>query len=153
MGTVRQITDEIYQADIDFVRAKEYSGIGITHIVGMTKDDGNVSDIPYLRILKDDQEIVTMEETDQVIKFALECLLAGGKLLIHCTAGKNRSGSIIVLIRAIVEGREFDDVAAEMHDKFMKENPSHNWWPYEHLTIAYKDYLAQKYQYKQRIIS
>ena len=77
--------------------------LGITHVINcaegevQTGQDYYDDDITYMGFeAADEEDYYIMQHFDEVYKLIEEARVSGGKVLIHCIAGVNRSGALTV---------------------------------------------------------
>jgi protein-tyrosine phosphatase len=91
-----KITDEIYQGNFESAKNKEYLlTLGITHILVAGKlEKCHPHDFVYRTYDIDDLYTENiMKYFEDGYKFIDECIIKGGRILIHCAAGISRSST------------------------------------------------------------
>ena len=108
-----QLLDHLYLgAEDDATNVKNLKELGITHIINCaesyiaTGEDFYGKEIKYMGFEgEDDDDYDILQHFEVVTSFIDEARLAGGKVLIHCIMGINRSGALalayIMMLRNI----------------------------------------------------
>lgn len=132
--------NQISQGDREYAENnwREYGAIlGLNHQGEAKGIDRNV--VLYLHKPVADEATPTQLDIQEWVDFGLEALKSGRNLLCHCEAGQNRSLIVSSLIQSRFERRSWWSVVEEYHAELLKEEPPHNWWPYEHwYEVIYK---------------
>lgn len=131
-----RVDAEYYYQDHDFV-----IGVCPTPAIGILT--------PYLSHGVRDEDTPTQADIDMWVEFMKKNDLGyGRRVIVHCEAGQNRSSIVAALAITVffcshdrpIE-QVWDEVVARLHDEFIKCDPPHNWWPYDHWDKAVREWL------------
>lgn len=139
---VRHHHNQISQGDREYAENnwREYGAIlGLNHQGEAHGIDRGI--VSHLHRPVADEDTPTQEDLRQWTDFGRDALKNGKRLLCYCEAGQNRSAIISALLQAVWERRPYWDVAKEYHDRFLAEDPPHNWWPYKHWQESIDEWL------------
>lgn len=139
----RDLSTLITQGDKEYAEANwgQFSAV-----ISLNEDGASVG-CEYLHRPVKDEDAPSLADIACWVSYALQRMGEGKRVLVNCQAGQNRSLTIGLLILSVFEGRKYQDVLNEWHDKLIRESPPHNWWPYQHWSEAIS--LWQKVQVEQ----
>lgn len=154
MIRVREVHRKIFQCSREYAEAhgNEYKavlGVCPTAVEGLT--------VPYFCHGVRDEDTPTFEDIEKWVGFMMPHLVKWKHegdwpedyekypgVLVHCEAGQNRSTIVASLLAVIEPNRgttDWDKFVGEVHDRFLKCDPPHNWMPYEHWDKVIRVYL------------
>jgi hypothetical protein len=112
------------------------SGLRITHILNisdiipnyyedLTNPEGDKLQFKYLRIAIPDCGSIRLKEYIPVVfSFIDEALSSGGRILVHCFAGKSRSASFVIAYLMKTQGLNFNDALIYVQDRRQVVEPN-----------------------------
>lgn len=65
------------------------------HVEGIGSDERKMKNVNYLHLTVEDYHAPTVEEIDSTVKFIENEIKANRPVLVHCAAGKGRTGTIL----------------------------------------------------------
>lgn len=121
---MNRITDQLWMGDIQDVRTRSLTNIGIDHVitvcqdsvadnVGCDYDHFNMSDGPEEGIVGGDS---SFELFEAAVDETVDALDAGDTLLVHCHAGRSRSAMVCTSALAARQELSFEDATELIHD-------------------------------------
>ncbi|WP_455139675.1 phosphatase domain-containing protein [Candidatus Hodarchaeum mangrovi] len=97
-------SSEPHITDIPYLKEIPWGGLVSLQETPNTKDLALMLNIPYLNIPILDFSIPSSSNIEQIIEFYTEyCEKTGLPLLIHCTAGHGRTGTVLASLLVILE--------------------------------------------------
>lgn len=112
------IVPGIYQGNIDGARDKEgLKGEGITHILSLRDNPHAIYPDDFVYKLIDAEDMPNQDLSkhfEECVYFIHECLLSGGKVMIHCMAGVSRSTTATCVYLMTASSQSMDTVLASI---------------------------------------
>ena len=131
------LPSQLYTSDPSVYRPNRWVTLNPTHVLAI--DPKYVPDHPKhvpITILACGQGASPDENTIRAwATLGKDVCTHGGKLLIVCNDGDQRSCTVASIIMSVVTQRSWSKVLEELHAKFLTQG-GHNWWPYAHWNMA-----------------
>jgi len=108
MADATRILDYLFQGSYqNSLRERQSGALGITHILNVKESAKFIEDDPLATLhvpLSDYGETDLRTIFPECFQFIEECRTGGGKVLVHCRSGQNRSTAVVVGYLTFVRG-------------------------------------------------
>lgn len=93
---------------------------GVDSVISMTEDPlpaGWTSGIEYLHLPTEDLTPPSQEDIRRAVRFARSRISGGGRVMVHCAAGRGRAGTILACYLVSSEQIPADEAIAKVREK------------------------------------